>query len=59
MEKKKEEKFEEKQPSRSLRAGTAQHGALIFYRARADCIFLAALSPREFCRATEVGSVVM
>ena len=55
---KKEEKSEQNQPPRFHRAGTAQRGALIFYRARADRIFfLAALSPREFRRATEAGSI--
>ena len=52
----KEEKSGQNQPPRSLGAGTAQRGAPISYRARADCIFLAALSPREFSRATEAGS---
>ena len=52
----KEEKSGQNQPPRSLRAGTAQRGAPIFYRARAERIFLAALSPREFRRATEAGS---
>ena len=54
----KEEKSEQKQPPRSRRAGTAQRGARIFYRARADRIqyFLAALSPRKFRLATEAGS---
>ena len=46
----KEEKSEQKQPLCSLRAGP------IFYRARTDSIFLAALYPREFRRATEAGS---
>ena len=35
----KEQKFEQKQPPRSLHAGTAQRGAPIFYHARADRIF--------------------
>ena len=45
----------QKQPPRSLRAGTAQRGAPIFYRARAGCIFprravSARVSPRHWGR---------
>ena len=52
----KEETSRQKQPPRSHGARTAQHGGLIFYRARADHIFLTALSPREFRCATEAAS---
>ena len=40
------------------RAVTAQRGALIFYRAGADRIFTAALSPREFRRTTPLRQAV-
>ena len=44
----------------SHRAGTAQRGAPMFYRAGADRIFfLTVLSPREFRRATEAGSSLL
>ena len=46
-----------KETPRSHYVGTAQRGAPIFYRARADRIHLTALSPREFRRATEAGAV--